>query len=220
MFGKHWLWITLGLLLWWTGVARAQVSMTPDPINAGNVLVGASGSADGILHSTTNGVSADVVLSSTCTGTGTGMFALSSGGGATTGLNLNTDKTITATYTPLTRGLRECTVNVTDSNMVATPMSFKVRGTGIAPVVSTNLGATYNFGAVRYNNAVTPHTATVSLVISNSGDAGTTLNVSNVSVSNTQDFSVSGTLPAVLGTGASATFVITFDPLAAGASSA
>ncbi|HEY5951750.1 MAG TPA: choice-of-anchor D domain-containing protein, partial [Kofleriaceae bacterium] len=73
---------------------------------------------------------------------------------------------------------------------------------------------------VRYNNAVTPHTATVSLVISNSGDAGTTLNVSNVSVSNTQDFSVSGTLPAVLGTGASATFVITFDPLAAGASSA
>ncbi|HEY5923948.1 MAG TPA: choice-of-anchor D domain-containing protein, partial [Kofleriaceae bacterium] len=221
MSAKRWLWISFALLMWWTGSASAQVSMTPDPINVGNVLVGGMGSADGTLASGTNGVNVDVVLTTTCSGTGTGTFSLTSNAGTLTNLNLNAAKTITATYMPATRGTRQCTVNVFDAGMPTLLASFTVRGTGIAPVIGTTPVTMHAFPAVRFNNAAPIHSVTVNVIIANNGDTGTDLVVTDVSPVGglSGDYSVSGTLPATIAVGSPATFVVTFDPAMAGASS-
>jgi outer membrane protein OmpA-like peptidoglycan-associated protein len=219
MFGKHCCSVTFALLVLWTGIASAQVSMSPDPINAGNVLVGASGSSSGTLSSVANGVSVDVVLTSTCnTGpgmTGNGLFELTSSTGSLTGISLNGDKTITVTYTPMTRGLRECTVDVNDTGTSTVLATFKVRGTGLGPAISTTPTTTYTFPTpLRANDAVTPHTATLNVVVSNSGDAGTDLVVSNASIvgGSSIDYAVTPT-SATIPFGSTATFVVTFDPV-------
>jgi outer membrane protein OmpA-like peptidoglycan-associated protein len=220
MLAKRWV-IAVGLVLLWTGVAGAQVAMSPNPINAGNtILLGTSGSANGTLSSGTNGDNVDVVLTGTCFGAGTGMFVLTSSSGSLTNINLNTSKTITAQYTPMTRGLRDCAVNVFDTGTANLRTTFNVRGTGVAPVVTTTPALPHNFGAVRFNNAAAVHTATVNVRVSNIGDTGTTLVVTDVAPSGGQfgDYTVSGTLPASLAAGAFADFTVTFDPAAAGAS--
>jgi outer membrane protein OmpA-like peptidoglycan-associated protein len=219
MFGKHCCWITFALVLMWTGVATAQVSMDTDPIDAGSIVVGASGSASGTLSSAMNGVTVDVVLTSTCNTlpgmTGTGLFELTSSTGSLTGLNMNSDRTITVTYTPMTRGLRECTVNVNDAGTTTVLTSFKVRGTGLAPAITTTPAASFTFAPVRANDAVVVHTATLNVTVSNSGDAGTDLVVNNVGVvgGSAADYLVTGALPATIPAGSSAVFVVTFDPV-------
>src|SRR5258705_7925313 len=102
MMGKRWGWITLALLVAWTGVASAQpvVSMTPNTIDAGSIRLGMNGSANGQLHDATNpGANVDVVMTTCGITTGMGMFTLTSSTGSLTNINLNSDKTITAQYT-------------------------------------------------------------------------------------------------------------------------
>jgi outer membrane protein OmpA-like peptidoglycan-associated protein len=218
MFAKRWLWIALVWLVSLTGIASAQPVMTPDPINVGNVRVGSMGSADGSLSSAAADVNVDVVLTATCTGGGAGSFSLASETGSLTNINLDTAKTITATYAPTARGLRECNVNVFPTGTTMTPLvTFKVRGTGIAPVIGSTPATTHNFGAVRFNNSAATHTATVGLTISNSGDTGQDLVVNSISFVGglSGDYAVSGTLPATITPGGSAPFTVTFDPAAA-----
>ena len=132
---KRWLWITFAMLVSWSRLASAQVTI-PDPINVGSVLVGGTGSNTGTLGGTNGGVNVDLELTTTCTGTGTGTFTLS----PSTNIDPTAGATITVTYEPDTRGLRECTVNIfnTGTKTPASPASFKVRGTGVAPVISTS----------------------------------------------------------------------------------
>ena len=220
MFAKRWLWIALVWSMAWTGIASAQVTMTPDPIDVGNVAVGGMGSADGTLASADNMVSVDVALTGTCTGSGAGTFTLTSSTGSLAGINLNADRTITATYAPTARGLRECTVNVHDAGTMTVLTSFQVRGTGVAPVIAAT--PLTSFGAVRFNNAAAVHSATRTLTVENNGDSGQDLEISSISFigADAGDYASSGTFPTTIAAGAQASFTITFDPSDAGASSA
>lgn len=218
MHAMRWLWIAFALLVSWTGSAAAQVTI-PDPINTGNVPVNGMGSAMGTLGGTNGGTNVDLVLTSTCTGSGTGTFMLTSSTGALTNIDPTATATITATYSPTARGLRECTVNIfnTGTTTPASTPSFKVRGTGIAPVISTTPATSNDFGSVRVNNAATPNSATVNVQISNTGDTGTSLSAALGLVgTNAGDYSISPTTAAMIDAGSSATYVVTFNPTAAG----
>jgi outer membrane protein OmpA-like peptidoglycan-associated protein len=93
-------------------------------------------------------------------------------------------------------------------------------GTAIAqPAIATTPAATHSFGAVRFNNSAATHTATLDLSISNSGDEDLVVNSITPVDGQSNDYDVAGTLPATIAAGTAASFTITFDPAAAGASS-
>ena len=207
-----------------SGSAQAQVlTITADPIDAGPILVNGMGSANASLSSDTNNTRVDIVMGTCTITTGMGTFMLSTTEGSLIDVNLNGGETITATYSPTTRGLRECTVNVFATG-TTTPLlkSFRVRGTGVAPVMTTTPIASHSFGPVRYNDAAPIHTATLALRIDNdTTDTGVDLTINDITFvgGQTGDYSVSGTFPATIAPGAFQTFTVTFDPAIAGASS-
>ncbi|HUS29675.1 MAG TPA: choice-of-anchor D domain-containing protein [Kofleriaceae bacterium] len=192
----------------------------------GNVVVNATGTnSDVYLTSDTQNYNADLVISG-CTGTGTGTFTARIGGASTNiQLKNNQNNVVDVAYTPTTRGGRSCTVNVYPAGTTTGSLgSFTITATGVAPVISTV--ASLAFGTVRYNDAtpLSTHTATLNLQISNTGDAGQPLQINAITLTGAGagDYAVSSTpaLPATVNPGTPVTWVITFDPIAAGASSA
>jgi outer membrane protein OmpA-like peptidoglycan-associated protein len=212
----------VALVLTAARVAGAVV-ITPSAasVDVGTVLVNDSVTDTTLtLTSDTQNYSVDFVISN-CTGAA-GTFVVTGPGNTATNsvLKSNSANTINVAYTPSARGLRQCRVDVYD-NMSVTPShaNFVIRGTGVAPVVSAG---NVTFGAIRYNNIVTPHTATQSLTITNtSTDTGQVLTINNLTSSNATEFAISGpTLPAKINPNSgTASWTITFDPTAAGPAS-
>jgi hypothetical protein len=207
-------------------VARIAGAVVIMP-SAASVNVGAVPVADSTTNSTLNLISdtqnyaVDLVISS-CSGAA-GTFSVTGPGNTATNATLknNAANIINVTYTPSARGSRTCRVDVYD-NMSVTPSraSFTITATGVAPVIGAP--ATVAFGTVRYNDAAIPHTATMPLTITNSStDAGQVLTINNLTSSNSTAFAISGpTLPANINpNNGTATWTITFDPVAAGAAS-
>jgi hypothetical protein len=194
------------LICGWTLDASAAISMSPNPLDTGNVLVGSSGMATGTLSSTNND-RVDLSIGN-CNG-GSGTFTLSD----TSNIDLANPASITVTYTPSGRGTRQCTVSVREAmgggNLLGT---FTVRGTGYAPQSMVVIGNN-DFGSVRWNNAAPIRTSTRNFTVSNGGDVN--LTVSNVTV--TGDFAItSGGTSATIAPGNARTWTITFDPNAPG----
>ncbi|MDB4955718.1 MAG: putative internalin [Myxococcales bacterium] len=187
--------------------------MTPNPVSVGNVIVGATGSATGTLDDNNND-HVDLALT-TCTGTGTGTFSLS----PMTNINLSSPKPITVMYTPATNGPRQCSVDVYFNGTTTKIGTFNVRGTGQNPPTISVTGTTA-FGNVRFNDAAPVHTSTQSFTVTNTGDVD--LQITNVAIGGTDasDFSITtgGTTATIL-PGNTGTWVVTFDPTAAGARS-
>jgi outer membrane protein OmpA-like peptidoglycan-associated protein len=218
-------WVSVCVVALILTVARVAgaVVITPSAasVDVGNVLVSDSVTDTTLtLTSDTQNYSVDFVISG-CTGAA-GTFVVTGPGNTSTNSQLknNSANTINVTYTPSARGARQCTVNVYD-NMSITPSraTFTIRGTGVAPVVSAS---NVTFGAIRYHDIVTPHTTTLPLTITNtSTDTGQVLTINNLTSSNATEFSISGpTLPANINpNNGTATWTITFDPTAAGATS-
>ncbi|HSD87506.1 MAG TPA: choice-of-anchor D domain-containing protein, partial [Kofleriaceae bacterium] len=208
-----------------TRIAGAVV-ITPSAasVNVGNVTIGSPVTNSTLtLTSDTQNYDVDVVVSG-CSGTGTGTFTVLVNGKSTAAtLKTTSINTVDVTYTPTTRGTQSCRVDVyTTGTMTPSLAFFTVNATGVAPVVSAP--ATVTFGAVRYNDAATVHTATMNVVISNTGDAGQVLTINNLTFTGTNagDYTISAApaLPANINPGSNQTWVITFNPLAAGASAA
>ncbi len=220
MHAKRWLWIAFAMVVSWSGIANAQVTI-PDPIDVGSVLVGGTNTVMGSLGGTNSGVNVDLVLTTTCTGTGTGTFTLSSSTGALTNIDPTAGATISVTYEPDSRGLRECTVNIfnTGTSTPATPASFKVRGTGIGPVMSTNPATTLALGSVRFNDASTPSSASSSVTLTNNGDATLTFGSITITGTDASSFSVTS-MPGSIDPAASDAIGIAFNPTSAGAKTA
>lgn len=219
MFAKHGLWIALAVLVGWTEIAAAQVSITPATIDVGNVPIGSTGSDTGSLSTASAPAeTVDVALTTCSVVDGSGSFDLSAPGGLT-GLSLNSAKTITVTYTAMTAGTRTCNVEVRDSGDNSLLLTFQVTATGTAPVIGTTPSTTHPFGAVRFNNnAIAPHTATVTLFVTNDGDADLVVDGIAPSGGQAGDYSVAGTFPETITAGNTASFTVTFNPQVAGPS--
>lgn len=210
------------LILTMARIAGAVV-ITPSAasVDVGNVVVNNSVTNTTLtLTSDTQNYSVDFVISG-CTGVA-GTFVVTGPGNTATNsiLKNNAANTVSVQYTPAARGLRTCQVDVYD-NMSVMPSraTFTIKGTGIAPVVSAS---NVTFGAIRYNDIVTPHSTTLPLTITNtSTDTGQTLTINNLTSSNNTEFVISGpTLPATINpNNGTATWTITFDPTAAGPTS-
>ncbi len=105
------------------------ITINPNPLDAGNVLVNGTGTATGTLSSNDK-VHVDLSVTSTCSGAGRGTFTLT----PDTNVNLNSPTTITLTYEPTMPGVRVCQVAVRDAGGAHALLdTFNVRGNGQAP---------------------------------------------------------------------------------------
>ena len=203
------------LVVGWSVQAAAAptvITMNPDPLATGDILLGDSGMATGTLSSN-NKVHVDLSITSTCTGLGAGAFQVS----PSSNVNLDDPASITVTYTPSGGGVRQCEVEVRDSGGSHSVLgTFDVRGTGKAPA-SINVSGNGMFGSVRWNDAAPVHSFTRTFTVSNGG--GVTLDVTNVQIGGTHagDFSITsgGTAQQIL-PGNSKSWMVTFDPSASG----
>lgn len=192
------------------------ITINPNPLDVGDVLVNGTGMATGTLSSNNN-VHVDLSVTTNCSGSGRGTFTLS----PDTNINLNSPTTITLTYAPTMPGSRVCQVAVRDAGGAHTLLdTFNVRGNGQAPPTISVTGTT-TFGSVRWNDAAPNHTFSRTFTVSNGGDA--TLDVSNVQIGGTNagDFSITsgGTSQQIL-PGNSKSWTVEFDPSASGTRSA
>src|SRR5690606_13623847 len=71
----------------WPLAAAAAVTMSPNPVDVGDVLLDDTGMATGTLSSTSN-IKVDLRVTNNCSGTGAGTFTLSE----TSNINLNAPK--------------------------------------------------------------------------------------------------------------------------------
>lgn len=195
--------VALAVMLW-SGHAYAGFSITMNPIDCGNDLVGDTTgvtcmSAD---LSNNNGGMYDIALSGSCD---PNEWSISP-----TSVNLSSAKTMTATFTAQQTGSRSCTVRVYEKNTTNEVFSFGLRGNGQTRAnISVNF-ANPDFGSVRYS--VPGALTTRNIVVSNTGDQ--TLDISDVVINPTNaGFSIqSGGTGGSIVKGTPKTWVIAFDP--------
>ncbi len=202
--------------------AWATLALTVDPISLGSVHVDNTGT--GSCTTCTATIAASVTASMAPTETYTSI--------ALTGISGSSDldcssqvtfnpssQTVSSSvassmniiYKPIKRGNLNCLA--TFKNGATSDGTFTLSATGLAPAIT--VAATTNFGSARVNNsALTSTSNTLSVMVSNTGNADLTLGSLNQTGST--DYMVSGTIPAVIVAGGTASFSVTFDPTAAG----
>ena len=198
----------------WSQHARAAASvitMAPNPLDVGNVLVGSMAMATGTL-SDTKPDAVDLVVTSTCTGAGAGAFTLN----PLTGIDLSSPQMITVTYAPTVRGASNCRVDVYKAGTSSVIGSFRVKGTGQSPPTISVSGNT-SFPTVRFNDAAPGHTTTRTYSVTNKGDIDLLVTDVQIGGTNAADFPItSGGTTATIPHNATVDWIVTFDPSAAG----
>jgi glyoxylate utilization-related uncharacterized protein len=188
-----------------TGVAQGQLTPNPANLSFGNVQVGNSKNLTETL--TNSGGSSLTISAATVTGSGMSLSGL------TLPLTLNAGQTtsFTVQFAPAAGGAVSGNVTITSNGSNPT-LNIPVSGTGVTPGTLTANPTTLAFGNVQVGN-----TGSLSETLTNSG--GTTVTISQASVTGT-GFSISGlTLPATLTSGQSVTFTATFAPTTTGSAS-
>jgi hypothetical protein len=158
-------------------------------------------------------------------GTNATDFAVTTAPAATVAPGGNT--TVVITFNPSAVGVRNATLSMVTNDTNENPYNFSIRGTGTDPEInvqgnSTTIGdgditpsATdwTIFGSTDYVSGTISRTFT----IQNTTGTGA-LNISGTSITgpNAADFTVTTASPATIAAGASATFVVTFDPSVVG----
>ena len=188
-----------------TGVASSQLAVSPTPENFGNVTIGGQSNQTITL---TNNTGATVNISqASVSGTG---FKLS---GITTPLALNASQstTFTATFAPLAAGSASGTVTIT-SDAPNPSLLLPLSGTGVAPGALGSNPTSLTFGTVTVGS-----NEFLSETVTNTG--GSSVTISQASISGT-GFSLSGiTTPMTLTAGQSTTFSVKFGPTSAASTS-
>src|SRR6202166_1749601 len=188
-----------------TGIAAGQLASNPSSETFGSVTVG---SQQSILETVTNTGGTSVTISQAAV-SGTG-FSLS---GITTLVTINAGQatTFTVVFAPQTAGTASGNVTLT-SNAPNSTLTIPLSGTGIAPGQLAGSPSSEAFGSVIVGNQ-----QTASERVTNTG--GTSVTISQATVSGT-GFSLSGlTTPTTLAAGQSATFTLAFAPQATGSAS-
>jgi len=188
-----------------TGVASGQLGLSQTTESFGSLTVGTQSNQTVTL---TNNTAATVnITQATVSGTG---FKLS---GMTTPLALNASQstTFTVTFAPLTAGNASGTVTIT-SDAPNPTLSMSLSGTGVA---AGSMGA--NPSSLSFGNVTVGTNQSLSETVTNAG--GSSVTISQVTVSGT-GFSLSGiSTPLTLSAGQSSTFSLTFAPQSAASAS-
>ncbi|MBA3458741.1 MAG: choice-of-anchor D domain-containing protein [Deltaproteobacteria bacterium] len=206
--------VALGIA-WAPSAQAGVVTMSPNPVDVGGVLVGQTGMASGKLSDTSN-EKVDLSAPINCSGSA-GTFTLS----PTQSVNLNEPKTIDVTYAPTMRGTRTCRIDVFEEGTTSPVLgSFQIRGTGQDPPI-INVTGTRNFGSLRWNDAAVPHTSTRTFTVTNQGDLDLVVSAVTIGGANAGDFVITaGSVPQTIPRNNTAQWTVTFNPSAAGGRSA
>jgi hypothetical protein len=196
---------TLTIPVTGTGVTQGTLGSNPTSLNFGSVTVGSNQS---LSETVTNTGGSSVTISQTSI-SGTG-FSLS---GITTPLTLTAGQsaTFTVAFTPQSAASASGNVTVT-SNASNPTLTIPLTGTGLA------LGALgSNPTSLSFGNVIVGNNQSLSETVTNTG--GSSVTISQASISGT-GFSLSGiTTPVTLTAGQSATFSVKFAPLSAASAS-
>ncbi len=205
---RHWLgFIALLLVTFaWARPASASFSMTGPAVAFTGVPLNTTESTMRIISSDVP----DSLESATLNGADCGRFTAVVTGGFPQTVNGGNKPTITFGFTPNARGTVMCVLTLSSTTSMN---MFVLSGTGVGPAITTSPASNMVFGSLRVANAATL-TASLSLRISNSGDAGTDLTVGTpvLSGAGAADYSVGTGLPAMIAAGSFVDITLTFDP--------
>jgi len=207
-----------------SGLALAApiISVTPNPMNFGNVTVGSN--ATGTLTIGNNAGEAPLTVTNLAFASGSGRFggALGTCAGVSFTLAVGASCTYIVSFSPLAAGLDSASLSITSNtgNVAGTVTNVSISGSGVAP--APLIGVTPN--PMNFGNVTTGTATTRTLTINNIAGAAP-LTVTNLAFA-----SGSGRFGGALGTcagvsftlavGASCTYIVSFSPLAAGLDSA
>ena len=197
---KAWLCSVLLIVVGWSGVAHATLSITPAP-DFGNVGVSAVAST---INETIQGSEIlGEVLDEIQLGTGCTPFTVIPSQSLPFAVGTLTPLAVMITFDPAARGVASCTVTLLDSSN-AVLGTVVLAGNGVAPVVSVTDST--DFGRVRASSG----TQTLNVAVRNEGDQ--TMSISALSITGA-DFAInSPATPVNVLAGNTANVNITFDP--------
>jgi Abnormal spindle-like microcephaly-assoc'd, ASPM-SPD-2-Hydin len=188
-----------------SGAIVGQLAATPSPVTVGNAMLGTIQTQSATV---TNSGSANVTISqATVTGAGFGL------GGLSTPLTLapGQSKNFSVTFAPQSTGTASGNIAVA-SDAMNSALNVPLSATGVAPGSLTSNPSSLGFGSVPVGSS-----QSLSETLTNSG--GSSVSISQATVTGT-GFSVSGlSLPLTLAAGQSTTFSATFSPQSAGSAS-
>jgi hypothetical protein len=187
------------------GIPSGQLNLSPGSIDFGNVQVGKTQSQTATL--TNSGGNAVTVSQAVAAGSGFSFSGLSLPATLAAGQSVN----FSVTFAPKSSGAATGSVAFT-SDATNPSLNLPMTGVGNVPGALTANPSSLSFGSVQVSNS-----KTLSETLSNSG--GTTVTLSQATVSGA-GFSISGlTTPTQLTAGQSLTFTVVFAPKSAGSAS-
>jgi hypothetical protein len=187
-----------------TGITQGQLTVTPSTVNLGSVQVGSTQSQTAAL---TNSTATTVTVSQAAVnGNGFGL----SGIALPLTLAPGQIQNFSISFAPTNAGTASGTLSVT-SDATNPSINVPLTGVGVTPGSLTSNPSALNFSTVQVGSSQTLNTS-----ITNSG--GSSVSVSNATISGT-GFSLSGlSLPVTLSPGQSKSFSVTFKPQNSGSS--
>jgi sugar lactone lactonase YvrE len=186
--------------------------LTGAPLTFASQVVGTPSAAQNVTL-TNNGTIALAITGITSTGADSGDFALSPASTCGASLAISAHCTISVKFTPTAVGTRTAAVSIAD-DLVGSPTTFNLTGTGVAPGVGLN-PASLTFATPQLLN--TPSTP-MSVKLTNTGTSVLTITGITITGANGGDFSLApaGTCGASLAVSANCTINVTFTPTANG----
>jgi MYXO-CTERM domain-containing protein len=195
--------IVMAWVAWSSTTAFADVTVAPQLVDVGGVLVGFSGVANVVLDSNNNEhVDLEQV---SCDSNAGGFFTFSE----STNIVLNQAQTIAVTYhAALPRGILTCQVSVRRNGTTDEVANFSIRGTAQIPGAPT-VNDPPSFGALRFRDGTPYSSFSRTVRVTNNGDR--TLNITNVVTSST-DYTFTGGTSQSIGPGQGRDWIVTFNP--------
>lgn len=198
-----------------TPAPTGDLTISPEPFNFGGVIAN-SGSDTQSFTVSSSGAPGSVVTfaSPSASLSGSGDFAITQNN-CTGSLVAGSTCSIVVTFTPTSLAVVSTTLTVsgTDANSAAVSDTTSISGEGTPfPAGDLTISPTsYDFGSVVANEG----TPTYTFTITSSGDPGSTVDISTVSVTGNGDFAVtSENCLGALAQGASCTVTVTYSPSA------
>jgi Abnormal spindle-like microcephaly-assoc'd, ASPM-SPD-2-Hydin/Protein of unknown function (DUF1573) len=181
-----------------TGDPQAGVlSPSSTTVAFGNVNVGSTGTQS--VTVTNTGTAAVNIASAQISGAGFTVM----GGNPSASVPVGQSVTVQLQFAPTSRGAASGTLTVT-SDASNSPLSVSLSGTGMQPAL------TISPASLNFSNVLVGQTSTQAVTLTNSGNAGLTMNLATVSGTG---FGMSGlSLPTTIAAGANLQFNVTFAP--------
>lgn len=193
-----------------TGAQLPIFSANPSSKDYGSVLV--SGSPVAQAFTVTNTGTADLVLDSVAlTGTGAGQYSLADGTPCETTLAPEASCQVTVSFAPTVAGTATASLDFTDDGSVV--HSIPLTGQGIQPELAVS-PTSKSFG----NQPINTSSADQTFTVTNTG--GADLTITAQTLSDTTDFTMTGSCVKTLAPGATCDFKVAFSPASSGAKNA